>query len=89
MNADLRTRVSSTDTTNITGQQKSQNNKTNNKSGKIFFKRVWCGILGDRIIGPHIYEDTLNGIRYLQFLKQEFIHYLEDIPLLQRQNLWF
>lgn len=30
---------------------------------------VWAGIIGDRIIGPYFFEETLTGARYLEFLQ--------------------
>lgn len=53
-----------------------------------FHLNVWAGILGDRILGPFFYGETLNGERYLNFLRTQFLEYLEDIPLLQLGQLW-
>lgn len=50
---------------------------------------VWCGILGSRIIGPYIFEQALNGERYLQFLENELPILLEDVPLALRANMFF
>lgn len=47
---------------------------------------VWCGIIGDRVIGPHFFERHLNGEMYTDFLRNE-------LPLLLNQNInpdmWF
>lgn len=54
-----------------------------------FGLNVWAGILGDRILGPFIYEETLNGERYLDFLRTHLMEYLDNIPLVRLPHLWF
>lgn len=50
---------------------------------------VWCGILGDTIIGPFYFDGTLNGRRYAEFLAGTLQHdLLGDIPLAIRRRLW-
>ena len=41
-----------------------------------FSINVWAGIYGDQIIGPFLFEQNLNGNRYLEFLNN-----LSHIPL--------
>lgn len=53
-----------------------------------FHLNVWCGILGDRLLGPFIYEETLNGERYLNFLNTQLMEYLENFPLAHLAQLW-
>lgn len=48
---------------------------------------VWAGIIGNHLIGPHIFEDSLNGERYVSFLENELPLLLEDIPLNSRRCL--
>lgn len=50
---------------------------------------VWCGILGGQIIGPFIFNETLNGERYLNFLRNELPLLLEDVPLAIRRDMFF
>lgn len=50
---------------------------------------VWCGILGNRIIGPYIFNGRLNGESYLNFLQNELPVLLEDIPLETRAIMWY
>lgn len=50
---------------------------------------TWCGILGGSIIGPYFFEGTLNGIRYAEFLGNDLIDLLENVPLLMRARMWF
>jgi hypothetical protein len=50
---------------------------------------VWCGIIGNKLIGPHIIEGTLNGQMYRDILENELPTLLEDLSLEVRQNMWF
>ena len=50
---------------------------------------VWCGILGNRIIGPVFFDGNLTGQAYLRFLQEDLGPLLEDIPLEIRRNMWF
>lgn len=51
---------------------------------------VWMGILGNRLLGPVMYEETLNGERYLNLLRTYVSNYLDNnIPLNQLQHLWW
>ena len=50
---------------------------------------VWVGILGDCLIGPHFLPQRLNGEQYLCFLRNDLPNLLEDVPLRQRQVMWF
>lgn len=54
-----------------------------------FSVNVWAGILGRQLIGPYIYEGNLNGMRYLHFLRNEFLEHLDEIPLAQVRSFWF
>jgi len=49
---------------------------------------VWCGILGNRIIGPVFFDGNLTGQAYLRFLQEDVGPLLEDIPLEIRRNMW-
>lgn len=58
------------------------------------FQTVWgvnvcCGIFNGRLFGSHFYQGTLNGRRYLRFLRNIVPELLEDIPLDQRQTMWW
>lgn len=50
---------------------------------------VWCGILGDRIVGPYIFERTLTGEIYVNFLETYLTDFLDSLPLNQLQGLIF
>lgn len=50
---------------------------------------VWVGLWKDRILGPYIFEETLNARRYLNFLNHEMLNYFTNVPLNELQNLWW
>lgn len=50
---------------------------------------VWCGIIGNKLIGPHIIEGNLNGQMYRNFLENELPILLENLSLEVRRNMWF
>lgn len=60
-------------------------NSKNQYSEKV---NVWCGILNERIVGP-FFLDNLNGENFLHFLQSDFYDFLMELPLAQRQNLYF
>lgn len=49
---------------------------------------VWAGIVGDRLIGPHILPATLTGDIYAAFLQWTLPELLENVPLDIRRRLW-
>lgn len=50
---------------------------------------VWCGLIGSKVIGPYIYQGTLTGPRYLEFLQNQFAGYIDDLPLALLQGMIF
>lgn len=54
-----------------------------------FSLNVWCGIVGDNLIGPYFLQPRLNGEAYLNFLRDNLPDLLEDVPLRLRQEMWF
>jgi hypothetical protein len=50
---------------------------------------VWCGILGNRFIGPFVFDNNLTGNAYEAFLRNELPGLLEDIPLMIRSQIYF
>jgi hypothetical protein len=50
---------------------------------------VWCGILGNHVIGPYFFDAILTGPIYSEFLRNVLPTLLEDVPLEIRQNMWF
>jgi hypothetical protein len=54
-----------------------------------FSINVWAGIVGERLIGPHLPPNRLQGPSYLRFLRRHLPILLEDIPLNVRRQMWF
>jgi hypothetical protein len=54
-----------------------------------FSVNVWCGLLGDKLIGPFVFENNLTGDTYEFFLRNELPGLLEGIPLVVRSQLYF
>lgn len=50
---------------------------------------VWAGIIDNRIIGPVVLPNHLNGANYLEHLQVTLPELLDDLPLDLRQNMWF
>jgi hypothetical protein len=50
---------------------------------------VWCGIIGDCIIGLYFIEGLLIGCRYTAFLSETLLLLLEDLLLQTRLTVWF
>ncbi|KAJ8961510.1 hypothetical protein NQ318_014760 [Aromia moschata] len=48
---------------------------------------VRCGMLGNKIIGPLIFEGPLTGERYLNFIRNEIGDFLEDLPIRQYNDV--
>lgn len=49
---------------------------------------VWCGILGDEIIGPHYFPGTLTGELYRAFIADSLGGLLEHVCLHTRVHMW-
>lgn len=50
---------------------------------------VWCGILGDRIIGPFFFNNSLNAERLVNFFDTELWDAIENLPLNVRHDMFF
>ncbi|KAJ8954718.1 hypothetical protein NQ318_011411, partial [Aromia moschata] len=50
---------------------------------------IWCGIIGDYLVGPFELTAILNGQDYLNFLQENLVDLLEEVPLDVRANMWF
>lgn len=50
---------------------------------------VWCGLIGNRLIGPIVFQGQLNGQRYLDFLTTEIEDLLDNLPLAVQRDMWF
>jgi len=54
-----------------------------------FTVNVWCGVLGNKSIGPFVFENNLTGNAYEVFLRNDLPDLLEDIPLMIRSQIYF
>jgi len=50
---------------------------------------VWCGLLGNKLIGPFVFDNNLTGNTHEVFLRNELPGLLEDIPLMIRSQTYF
>lgn len=50
---------------------------------------VWCGVLGNRILGPIFFDHNINGQIFLNFLQNDFSDIVDELPLNVRQYLIF
>jgi hypothetical protein len=50
---------------------------------------VWCGVLGNRLIGPFVFDNNLTGNTYEAFLRNELPVLLTDILLMVRSQMYF
>jgi hypothetical protein len=46
-----------------------------------FSVNVWCGVIGDQLIGPYIFLHHQTGDIYANFLQDELPAFLENVPL--------
>ena len=49
---------------------------------------VWAGIVGDRVVGPFIFEENLNGNLYCEFLQNTLPGLLENNPVPMNRMWW-
>jgi hypothetical protein len=54
-----------------------------------YSENIWCGLLGDKLIGPFVFDNNLTGDTYEFFLRNELPGLLEDIPLVVTSQLYF
>lgn len=54
-----------------------------------FSVNVWCGILGDRLVGPFFVEGNLNQEKYNNLLRNEIGDYLDELPLAELNRVVF
>ncbi|CAH0382002.1 unnamed protein product [Bemisia tabaci] len=50
---------------------------------------VWCGIIGNYIIGPYFFDGTVTGEVYLDFIENQLPGLLENVPLNVQANMFF
>ena len=52
-----------------------------------FSVNVWCVVLGNRLIGPFVFDNNLTGNTHETILRHELPGLLEDIPLMIRSQM--
>jgi hypothetical protein len=50
---------------------------------------IWAGIMGTQILGPVILPDILTGQTYVEFLRENLPDFLEEVPLFERNKMFF
>lgn len=50
---------------------------------------VWAGILGNQILGPYFFDENVNAMSYLDFLRINLEDYLDELPLNLFEHIWF
>lgn len=56
---------------------------------RLWSLNVWCGIVGNQIVGPHFFQGTVTGPIYTDFLKNVLPLLLQNVNLQLRQVMWF
>lgn len=54
-----------------------------------FKVNVLCGLLNNTMIGPFFFDENLTGNRYLQFLQQNLLPIINQMPHRRRQEIWY
>ena len=54
-----------------------------------FTVNVWCGLFGNKLIGPFVFDNNLTWNAYEVFLRNELPDLLEDIPLMIWNQMYF
>jgi hypothetical protein len=49
---------------------------------------VWCGVIGDQLIGPYIFPQRLAGDIYANVLQDDLQALLENVPLQTRRQMY-
>jgi len=50
---------------------------------------VWCGIIGNLVIGPYFFEETVRSNSYCNLLQNHLPALLENVSLHIRRKMWF
>jgi len=54
-----------------------------------FSVNVWCGVIGDQLIGSYIFPQHLTGDIYFNFLQDKLPALLENVPLQTRRQMYY
>lgn len=58
------------------------------RQGRFGFN-VWMALLGNRILAYEVYNENLNSQRYLDVLERNVSNFIDNMPLLERNKLYF
>jgi len=58
------------------------------KFQRRFSVNAWRCLLGNKLIGPFVFDNNLTGNTYEVFLRNELPGLLEDIPLKKRSQMY-
>ena len=50
---------------------------------------MWCGVIGDQLIGPYIFPQRLTGDINTRFLQDELPAFLQNVPLQTRRQMCY
>ena len=53
-----------------------------------FSVNVWCGVIGNKLIGPFVFDNNLTGNVYEVFLRNELPGLMEDTLLIVRNQMY-
>jgi len=54
-----------------------------------FSVSVWCGVIGDQMIGPYIFPQRVTGDIYASVLQDELPALFENVPLQTRRQMYY
>jgi len=54
-----------------------------------FSINIWCGLVGNTLLGPHKLPARLNGQGFLHFIMYNLPVLLENVPLEVQETMWF
>ena len=54
-----------------------------------FSVNMWCGVIGDQLIGPYIFLKRLTGDIYPNVLQAELPALLENVSLQTRRQMYY
>jgi hypothetical protein len=54
-----------------------------------FLINIWCGIVGNYLIGPFVLPDRLTGAVYTHFLENDLRNGVEPVDIQLRHEMWF
>lgn len=52
---------------------------------KGFSINIWCGVIGDHLLGPQVIHGILTVAKYLEFLQDTLSLFMDDVPLATRR----